>query len=207
MLIDPFVSSHRVTENDNNAIDAVAKKWNTVADATNVAIDLSHHTRKTYGAEVTVEDGRGAIALLAAVRVARTLNPMSEQEAGDVGITKRRQYFRVDNGKTNLSAPPEGADWYHITSVDLGNGDAEGDLGDNIGVVTKWRWPDLMAGMTAADFDKVAEVIRTDQWRANAQAKKWVGHAVAQALNLNVTTSRTKPGSKRRSRPGSKLDH
>lgn len=188
LLIDPFVSSHRVTENDNNAIDAVAKKWNTIADATNIAIDLSHHTRKTYGAEVTVEDGRGAVALLAAVRVARTLNPMSEQEAGDVGITARRQYFRVENGKTNLSAPPEGADWYHIASVDLGNGDPNdaGDPGDNIGVVTKWKWPDLMAGMTAEDFDKVAAVIRTEQWRANAQAKKWVGNAVAQALNLNI---------------------
>ena len=50
-------------ENDNNAIDVVAKTWTGIADATNTAIDLAHHSRKTGGAEVTVEDGRGAVAL------------------------------------------------------------------------------------------------------------------------------------------------
>ena len=33
--IDPFISSHRVTENDNNAIDLVAKTWTGIADVTN----------------------------------------------------------------------------------------------------------------------------------------------------------------------------
>lgn len=189
LQIDPFVSVHRVGENDNNAIDAVAKKWNIVADATNSAIELAHHTRKTYGAEVTVEDGRGASALLAAARSARTLNVMSEQEAEAVGIITRRRYFRAENGKTNFTTPPERADWYHITSVELGNGTPE-DPGDNVGVVTAWKWPDLMAGMTAADFDKVAAEIRTGQWRENAQAKKWVGHAIARALNLDANNKR-----------------
>ena len=61
VMIDPFISSHQVPENDNNAIDAVAKTWTMIADVTNTAIDLAHHTRKTGGAEVTVEDGRGAV--------------------------------------------------------------------------------------------------------------------------------------------------
>ena len=74
MKIDPFISSHRVMENDNNAIDAVAKTWTGIADATNTAIDLAHHSRKTGGAEVTVEDGRGAVVLLNAVRSARVLS-------------------------------------------------------------------------------------------------------------------------------------
>jgi hypothetical protein len=188
MGIDPFVSSHRVTENDNNAIDVVAKQWNAIADATNIAIELSHHARKTYGAEVTVEDGRGAVALLAAVRAARTLNVMSEKEAEQVGITARRRYFKVEDGKANLSPPPEKADWYQLTSVFLENGepaDSE-DHGDNIGVVAAWAWPDLMAGMTSADFETAAAIIRTDEWRKDAQAKKWVGHAIAQALKLDV---------------------
>ena len=42
-----------------------------IADATNTAIDLAHHSRKTGGAEVTMEDGRGAVVLLNAVRSAR----------------------------------------------------------------------------------------------------------------------------------------
>ena len=49
VMIDPFISSHQVPENDNNAIDAVAKTWTMIADITNTAIDLAHHTRKTGG--------------------------------------------------------------------------------------------------------------------------------------------------------------
>ena len=45
-----------------------------IADATNTAIDLAHHSRKTGGAEVTMEDGRGAVVLLNAVRSARVLS-------------------------------------------------------------------------------------------------------------------------------------
>jgi AAA domain/Bifunctional DNA primase/polymerase, N-terminal len=182
LSIDPFVSSHRVTENDNNAIDAVAKKWNAIADITNIAIELSHHTRKTYGAEATVDDGRGAGALLAAVRAARTLNVMSEHEAEQTGITARRRYFRVENGKTNLAPPPETADWYEITSVNLNNGDPA--VLNDFGVVKAWHWPDLAAALDE-DFDKVAAVIQAGEWRENAQAARWVGKAVAQALGLN----------------------
>lgn len=46
LIIDPFVSSHAVTENDNMAIDAVVKAWARVADEANCAILLVHHTRK-----------------------------------------------------------------------------------------------------------------------------------------------------------------
>ena len=65
----------------------MAKTWTGIADVTNTAIDLAHHTRKTGGAEVTVEDGRGAVALLNAVRSARVLNMMTEDEAAKAGVT------------------------------------------------------------------------------------------------------------------------
>jgi hypothetical protein len=53
VTIDPFVSSHRVSENDNNAVERVAKTWAAIADRTGAAIDLVHHTRKTGGVEAT----------------------------------------------------------------------------------------------------------------------------------------------------------
>ncbi len=59
-----------------------------------------------------------------------------------------------------------------------------------MGVVTTWTWPDLMAGMTGADFEKAAAVIRTGEWRKDAQAKKWVGYAIAKALDLDVANKR-----------------
>lgn len=62
LVIDPFVSSHQVSENDNGAIDQVAKEWSRLADRCNCAIELVHHTRKTNGEDATTESGRGASA-------------------------------------------------------------------------------------------------------------------------------------------------
>src|ERR1700734_2119251 len=130
MIVDPFVASHRVIENDNPAIELVAAAWAEIADATGCAIELVHHARKTGGAEITVDDGRGGSALLAKVRSARTLNGMTEDEAARAAVENRRAYFRVQNGKANLAPPAEGSDWYRIEPVALGNG-------DSVGVVTR----------------------------------------------------------------------
>ena len=132
VIIDPFVSSHAVTENDNVAIDLVCKQgWGKLVDACDCACDLIHHVKKTGGNEITVEDGRGAVALLWAARSARVLNPMTRDEATRAGVEKPRSYFRVDNGKSNLAPPPDKSDWFQLHSVALGNGatvfDGDGD--------------------------------------------------------------------------------
>jgi RecA-family ATPase len=46
LLIDPFVRCHRVSENDNGKINAVAEAWAEIADHTDSAIGLSHHAKK-----------------------------------------------------------------------------------------------------------------------------------------------------------------
>ena len=84
--VDPFVSSHKVSENDNGRIETVAKVWVQIAEEANCAVELVHHTRKTGGLDVTVEDARGASALVFAARAARTLNAMSAAEAKKIGI-------------------------------------------------------------------------------------------------------------------------
>jgi hypothetical protein len=193
VIIDPFVSSHRVIENDNTAMDLVAKKWTAIADETNTAIELIHHTKKTGGAEATVEDGRGAVALLAAVRSAQVLNKMTPDEATKAGVVNHREYFKVENGKANLAASPEGKDWYRIISVRLGNGDGGLlDSGDDVGVAVKWKWPHPLDGITDADFEAAASVIRADRWRENVQANDWVGRAVAKALKLDLDSKHDK---------------
>ena len=42
VIVDPFVSTHAVSENDNPAIDRVAKTWARIAHETNCAIELVH---------------------------------------------------------------------------------------------------------------------------------------------------------------------
>jgi RecA-family ATPase len=90
VMIDPFVASHRVTENANDEIERVAKQWTWIAQQTDSSVDMVHHPRKTGGQEVTVEDGRGASALLAAVRSARVLNVMTKGEATKAGVSPHR---------------------------------------------------------------------------------------------------------------------
>ena len=197
MIIDPFVSSHRIIENDNPAMDLVAKKWTAIADATKSAIELIHHTKKTGGAEATVEDGRGAVALLAAVRSAQVLNKMTADEAAKAGLESPRGYLKVENGKANLAPPAEGKDWYRIISVALGNG--EGGLlqsGDNVGVIENWTWPDYLADVTGGDFDKAAQAIRAGKWRQDAQSKDWVGYPIAKALEIDLDSKAGKSKTK-----------
>lgn len=186
LIIDPFVSCHRIVENDNPAMDMVAKQWTAIADETNTAIELIHHTKKTGGADATVEDGRGAVALLAAVRSAQVLNKMTPDEGAKAGVDNHRQYFKVENGKANLAPPPEGKDWYHIVGVPLGNGGGFLDSGDNVGVVTAWQWPDPLDGVTGGDFDRAAVAIRAGRWRESSQAKDWVGWPIARALGFDL---------------------
>ena len=192
VIIDPFVSSHRVLENDNGAIDRVAKTWGRIANVTGCAVELVHHTRKTGGAEVSVEDGRGASALLAAARHARTLRTMSEKEADTLGVERidRQAYVRIDGGKANLSPPASGAVWFRLANVHLPNG-------DYVQAASHWTPPDPFEGVAAADLLRVQEVIKAGRgedaegWRANIQAgDAWVGHAIGQALGLDVGQKR-----------------
>ncbi|WP_336491682.1 bifunctional DNA primase/polymerase [Methylobacterium nigriterrae] len=179
VMIDPFVSSHRVTENDNNGIDRVAKLWSGIADETNCAIDLVHHARKTGGAEVTMEDGRGAVALLSAARSGRVLNSMTEQEAAGAGVESPRSFFRVDNGKANLAPPPNKATWHQLVSVDLVNG-------DRVAVVASWKRKDPLEGVTVSDLRAAQSEVNTGRWREHPSAHRWVGQPIARALKLNL---------------------
>ena len=192
---DPFVSCHRVSENDNGAIDAVTKAWAKVADIANCSIDLVHHVRKPSNgqAEFDVNDARGASALIGTVRAARVLNSMKKEDAETAGVSLKHKgyYFSVTNGKANMSPPAEKADWFKFVSVPLGNDTAE-TKGDDVGVVTKWKFPGLFDDMAASDLFTIQKAIAAAQWRADARSPDWVGNAVAKVLELDTSTSADK---------------
>lgn len=193
VILDPFISTHRIPENDNGAVDLVAKALNRVAEVTNCAFELVHHVRKGMAGAgpTTVEDGRGAGALLAAARSARVLNQMTKEEAERAGIDNPRLHFRADNGKANLAPPPDGSTWYRLASVSLCNGPAGPfDFSDHVAVVTAWEWPDVLAETTVADLHAAqAEVAGAAaagmRFRLNVQARDWIGRPIARALRLD----------------------
>ncbi len=182
MLIDPFVATHRVPENDNGAIDRVAKQWTAIADQTNSAIELYHHTRKPSpgGGEATVDDSRGASALIGAVRSARVLNRMTADEGAKANVKDHLWFFRIDNGKRNLVPPLSAATWCKFENVELPNG-------DHVGVVTPWTWPDAFTGVTPAMAREVQKRISEgEDHRQSPQSELWAGSVVADVLGLDV---------------------
>jgi len=183
MIIDPFVSSHQVNENDNGAIDQVAKEWVALADRCNCAIELVHHTRKAYGQEVTSESGRGATALLAAARSARVLNKMSPKMREDAGLPDdHSSYFSIDRDKANLA--PEGArEWRRITPFTLANG-------DSVGVCQNWQWPDAFSDITPKDTLRCQNAIKGQNLRFSDQAANWVGATIAKELDLDLGSNK-----------------
>lgn len=179
LIVDPFVSSHAVSENDNSKIDTVAKQWAVIADVCNCSINLVHQTRKQNGAEATVESARGAKSLTDAARSVLVYNRMTKEEADKAGISPEQAkfHFRTDNDKANL-APPESADWYRMNNVDLDNGDA-------VGVACSWQMPALFDGVSVRDTMAMQRLVGEGEWRESAQSSQWVGIAIADALRLD----------------------
>jgi hypothetical protein len=184
LIVDPFVSSHEVSENDNRAIDAVVKAWGRLADECNCSINLVHHVRKGNGQETNAESARGAKALVDAARSVQVFNRMSPDEASMAGISEDQRgfYFRVQNDKANL-APPEKASWYRMNNVNLDNG-------DQVGVACPWEWPELFEGISTRHLIAVQKAVAAGEWRADSRSSEWVGIAVAQALDIDIETSR-----------------
>ena len=194
VIIDPFIRSHGVPENDNNAIDEVAGLWRSIARATNASIEFAHHTKKTGGAETTTEDARGATALIGAVRSARALNVMSKTDAQDLGVAEnwRRLHVRVDDGKANMSPPGTSAHWLRLTGVDLGNGTFARPEPDHVATVERWTPPPPVSTVTDDAREKVLEVLRKGPngdggpWRGSDKATGYAGLAVMEVLGLDA---------------------
>lgn len=133
VVLDPFVGTHRVNENDNNAIALVATTLSAIADTAGCAISLVHHTRKRAKSETVAGDvdfARGASALPNAARVVSTVTGMGGTDEKKFGLPEGNSiwYLRLDSAKGNLAPPAAYAEWYRKVSVLLPNGDSVGTI-------------------------------------------------------------------------------
>lgn len=206
MIIDPFVSTHRVNENDNGAIDKVAKLWAQIADRTNCAIDVVHHLRKLADREATVEDARGAVSLIGAARSVRVLNRMSPDQEKQANLDEghRFSYFWIEHGKSNLTKMDSARHWRKLESVPLNNGgDGEIDfmLGDQVGVVTAWEWPskdEIAAGIPTDVRSLVMARMGNMNCQESTQSPDWAGYVLADAMGESIDVIRSMTPEKRR---------
>jgi hypothetical protein len=188
LIVDPFVSCHSVNENDNGAIDAVAKEWGRVADATGCAVELIHHSKKTAGREINAESSRGAVALISAARSAAVLNQMTAAEGDSMSLdtSARGRLFRADNGKANLAPPGAQSVWYRLASVDLGNPEGP-HKADSIGVVERFYPPHPMHDVEPDAIAQIQEALADGEGRAHNTSLDWAGNVVAQILDRDPT--------------------
>jgi RecA-family ATPase len=117
LIIDPLISALRIAENDNNAMDVAIKRLARVAENTNCAVELLHHTRKgppNDSAEPSIDDARGASSFGGAVRVGRVLRRMTRDEGAKAGIENHEQFFRAHLVKANMSPRLDQSEWYQL---------------------------------------------------------------------------------------------
>ncbi|MCK1526188.1 AAA family ATPase [Bradyrhizobium sp. 17] len=198
MIVDPFVSSHRVNENDNGAIDRVAKLWGQIADRTNCAIELVHHLRKlNENKEATIDDARGAVALIGAARSVRLLNRMSPEQAKEAGVPPHdtSSHFYVITGKANMTKQDNRRAWRKLESVGLGNGDGLTRPQDHVGVVTPWNWPSkaetaatAAGAVTPEQMELILVRLENQTWKpGRTSGTNWAGNLVMDVLGLDAS--------------------
>lgn len=182
-MLDPLVSFHGVLENDNNHMDVVVKEgFGAIANQTNSAGELFHHPGKQRPgqAETTVDDSRGASAVIWAVRSARVFNFMTPEEAAKLGLSEdeRRLHVRITNGKANMG-PLGRAKWLKLVVEKLVNGDA-------VAVASPFTPPDPFKNVTTADMEMARKLAATGEYRADMRSPKWIGYALATHFDLKV---------------------
>lgn len=161
VILDPFVKTHRVPENSNDAVDDVAQMLSDLAVDLDIAVDLPHHVSKGSADPGNAQRGRGASALVDAGRLCYTLTPMSEEEAKTFAIPleERRQYIRQDKAKVNLVRAGGPAKWFKLVGVRLDNATDLYPNGDEVQTVEPWSPSGLLADISVPVLNTILDDI------------------------------------------------
>jgi hypothetical protein len=171
--LDPFVKTHGLEENDNNAIDRVCGLLAQLAVELDCAADAPHHVNKGQGSPAAgdANRGRGASAFKDAARLVYTLTAMSKEERGQFGIPEReaRRLVRLDSAKVNIAPQAADARWFRLVGVPLGNCSDEYPHGDEVQTVEPWTPPDMWAKITTAVANEILDQIE----KGNAHGQRY----------------------------------
>jgi hypothetical protein len=159
--LDPFIKTHGVGENNNDAIDAVAQVLTDMSHKYNIAVDAPHHISKGQADPGNAQRGRGASAFVDAGRLAYTLTPMSVDEAKLFGISPEEQHFyvRLDKGKVNIAPPARTAKWFRLVGVAIGNETEAYPQGDNVQTVEPWTPPEIWQNLDTVMLNRILDTI------------------------------------------------
>jgi hypothetical protein len=181
ITLDPLIKLHSMPENDNNAMDFVCDLLVQLAIEYNIAIDVPQHSKKGQLTAGDSDAGRGASSTRDAARLVYTLTRMSQEEATAFGVTaeERPLHVRLDSGKVNTAAPSQGASWFKLIGVRLGNGTDEYPNGDEVQTLVCWKPPETWVGLSSAQLN--AALTDIDSGLPNGQRYSDAARAPARA--------------------------
>jgi hypothetical protein len=161
LCLDPFVKLHALEENDNGAMDFVCDLLTQLAIEYKIAVDAPHHARKGMLTPGDPDMGRGASGIRDASRLGYTLTRMNPDEATLFSITEadRSSFIRLDSAKVNIARHADGATWFRIVGVKLGNGNKEYPEGDEVQTIEPWKPPGLWSGTTSQGLNTILDAI------------------------------------------------
>lgn len=188
VTIDPLVSLHEAEENVTGEMQQLLAVLRSIARDHGACLHYLHHTRK--GGTDTADAMRGAVSLRDGSRALRMLTRMSAEEAKQLNIEEKMVPFLIGefNGKSNFDPGAGGMQWYRTISVGLDN-ETEQFAADSVGVVTSYRPPDLLDGISQEQCFTAWKQIKhlpQESMRYNPQASGWMGYAIAPALGLST---------------------
>lgn len=179
LIIDPFVSSHGLPENDNAAIDTAVKAWGRVAGRANCSVELVHHSRKLNGDQISADSARGGSAFVDGCRAVRVINRMTEGEASQFGLAEHKRYFFLLHDKQNMAPPVDKRDWYQMVPVLLPNG-------DNVAAVQEWSPPNPFDDVSVQHLEQVQRELGKGSYRESDQSPDWAGFLVADIIGIDA---------------------
>lgn len=182
LIFDPLQDLSRSPET-NEVLRILGQRLRKLANWTDVALGLIHHTRKVApGQTATIDDGRGGSALRGTARFNRILIAMTEDEGARAGVENHRHFFRIGDMESNLAPPSADVNrWFRKASVLTPNAAF-------IGAVVPWEWPDVFDGITKQQVARVrAEIAQSPEpLRSDLRATAWVGHLVGRILSIEI---------------------
>jgi RecA-family ATPase len=193
-IFDPFISFHKVNENDNNAIDIVVKLFAKIAVEANCAVLLVHHSGKSRGEAVGFEGARGASSFIGAVRAAWVLNNLSNADGEKFGIKDEEvaQYVTITDVKANFAAKSSKKKYFKLESEFFENANQEIE---NIGVAVAQNFEAIdvfQEIMSDEQWLELIPILKNGKWRFDPQAEGWIGIQFAEVLKKDIANKSDK---------------
>ena len=142
LIIDPLINVMGGVDANNNAAAALLMRQLVgLATTRRMAVALAHHTSK--GRDPTsAESAMGAASFTNLARIALSIEPLEEKNAGTVGLPpwEAKSVFRVLGTKQNFSPPKTEDRWFRLVSIAMPNAEPPIYMtGDQVAVIEPFK--------------------------------------------------------------------